>query len=351
MKESYSVKEINTKEIWDNFAKNFPKTTSGIPRVTFVQSYTWSTLQEEMGNEVVRFGLYNNESLVGIALGVIIDAKRGKYIHFRHGPLLDFSKKESLEYFINFIKSYAKEKNLWFVRLSPLIEKGSREEKMVHSLDQVRNIPINEVEGMDAWIMKLNFENEDDLFNSIKKKTRYEIRKATKECEVVISKDPRLVDTFYEIEMDTVKRNNWKAFSKKFTKREFELFNEDGNADIILVKYQDKYISGGIFIHYGSQSHYHYGASLTEFRHIPAGYLTLWEAIKLSYQKGFSTFNFWGIAPEGAGKNHPWYGLTSFKKKFPGIEQIWMHGVDIPVSPKYYLTNLYERYEHRKKGF
>lgn len=349
---NFEFKEVKDSEAWDSFLLNTPSTPEGIPRVTFVQSYTWSNLQEEIGTEVLRLGIYSEDKLIGLGLGKIIRAKRGSYLHFRHGPFIDFTNKKLINALVQYLKYFAKKQGLWFIRLSPMIETNSIEEQNLKAIKGVREIPINEVEGMDAWIMQLNYDSEEDLFNSIKKKTRYEIRKAMKSCEVLITKDSKYVEDFYEIEMDTVRRNNnWNAFSKKFTQQEFDHFSRTGDADIILIKYENKFIAGGIFIHYANQTFYHYGASLTEFRNIPAGYLTLWEAIKLAYHRGHSVFNFWGIAPEGSSSKHPWYGLTAFKRKFPGKEQIWMHAIDIPISIKYFLTNLYERYERNRKGF
>jgi lipid II:glycine glycyltransferase (peptidoglycan interpeptide bridge formation enzyme) len=76
----------------------------------------------------------------------------------------------------------------------------------------------------------------------------------------------------------------------------------------------------------------------------------IWEAVKEALKRNHTHFNFWGIAPQGK-DNHPWTGLTNFKKKFTGFEQRWMISKDIPVSYKYYLTHVFEKIDAWRKGY
>ena len=52
--------------------------------------------------------------------------------------------------------------------------------------------------------------------------------------------------------------------------------------------------------------------------------------------KNLKTFDFWGIAPEGAPKNHPWAGFTNFKKTFAGHEVQYAGTYDIVLKPARY---------------
>ncbi len=105
-----------------------------------------------------------------------------------------------------------------------------------------------------------------------------------------------------------------------------------------------------MFIFYRNEVVYHHSGSLTEFRHIPASYLLQWEAINDAKKAGFEKYNFFGIAREDNLK-HPWYGLSFFKKGFGGEEQRWVHGHDLPLKPKYWLTYIYEFLERKKRGY
>jgi lipid II:glycine glycyltransferase (peptidoglycan interpeptide bridge formation enzyme) len=45
-----------------------------------------------------------------------------------------------------------------------------------------------------------------------------------------------------------------------------------------------------------------------------------WSAIAAAADDGCSDFDLWGIPPPGAGQDHPWHGLGSFKAEFGGAE-------------------------------
>jgi peptidoglycan pentaglycine glycine transferase (the first glycine) len=350
----YTFKEISDQMTWDSFLDTFPTTETGIPKVTFIQYWNWGEVQRNLGNDVYHLGIYESENLIGVALGIVINAKRGKYLYIRNGPILDWENKSLVNETINHLKVWAKQKRLWFVRISPLVEKSSIGEKVIKDF-KFPIFQMNDVEALDTWIMNLN-EAEEEIFAKIDKKDRYLIRKAQKEepdgfgVKTLITTDSNYIKYFYEIYKDTFTRHKWTPYSFEDIKNEFETFAKNNQASLILMEYQGKYIAGGIFIHAGFQSFYHAGASLSESNKIPASYLMLWEAIKESKRRGKTFFNFWGIAPENRPK-HPWSGLTAFKKKFPGFEQRWMKARDIPVSPLYWLTNLYERYDKHKKGY
>lgn len=345
----YTFKPITDGQNWDTFVENFKVNSDDIPTTTFIQSSSWKTFQESLGRETYPIGIFAGSILVGVALGIVINAKRGKYLYIRNGPIINWEDRNLVQQLISHLKNWGKEKGLWFIRISPLIEQGS----LGHNILSEFNFPrfaMNEVEALDTWIMDIR-KDEDELFASIDKKTRYLIRKAEKDgVTVEVYDNSKKFEYFYKIYEDTFKRQKWNAYSKQYIKNEFDAFAKDKRASLVLLKYNKRYISGGIFIHYADQTFYHYGGNLTDYAKIPSSYLMIWEAIKEAKSRGNSIFNFWGISPENH-KNHPWEGLTKFKKKFPGKEQRWAPALDIPISSKYYLTNLYDKLDRIKKGY
>lgn len=346
----YIFKELHEKSIWNTFLGSFATTNQGIPVNTFIQSFNWLEFQKSNGNQIYPLAIYDEaNNIVGLSAGVIIRARRGNYLYVRNGPVIDWSNIELVNQLTTHLKDYARKQELWFIRISPLIEKNSIAEKFIQNQKWV-DCPMHDVEALDTWIINVQ-RKEDEIFNDQRKKTRYEIRKAEKlGIETVITQDPVHIQDYYEILKDTVQRQGWNAYSLKYIQREFEAFVKDKMATIILMRYENKYIAGGIFIHFNRQTFYHYGASLTAYKHLPAAYLMIWEAIKLSQKRKDLFFNFWGITPENK-KNHPWDGLTQFKMKFNGQAQRWAQSKDIPVSKKYWLTNLYERIDKHRKGY
>lgn len=346
----YTFKELKDKQKWNDFVSKYPTTPEGVPRTTFIQSYNWLEFQQSQNNDVYSLAIYDaQETIVGVAAGVIIRARRGNYLYIRNGPVLDWNNQELVAQFIAHLKQYAKSKGLWFIRISPLVERGTTAEQVIQKQNWP-NCPMHDVEALDTWILNVNRPIEE-IFQDQKKKTRYEIRNAEKlGVETFITQDSKYLVEYYEILKDTVQRQGWNAYSLSYIQKEFEAFVKDDMGSMILMKYNNTFIAGGIFVHFNRQTFYHYGASLTAYKDIPAAYLMLWEAIKLSNSRNDTFFNFWGITPENRPK-HPWEGLTRFKMKFNGVAQRWTQSKDIPVSPKYLLTNVYERIDKYRKGY
>lgn len=344
----YTFKEIKDSNIWNSFLHEFSSTNNQIPRYTFFQSFEWGEFHNLLDNKIYRVGVFKNGKVVGLAMCTIINARRGKYLHVRHGPVFDWSNFELAKSFLNHIKNYAKKHTLWFVRISPLIEKNTKAEENYIKLTDSNTI-MNDLEGTNTWVMEVP-QDTNELFKSIRKKTRYEIRKAEKVCNVLITQDNKDLTAFFEIEKDTIARNNWIGYSHNYIKNEFNLFSKLNKAHMILVSYKNTYIAGGIFISDIHQMYYHYGATRNTFRDIPGSYLMIWEALKLARKKNIPYFNFWGIVDEHASSKHPWQGLTKFKKKFPGVAQNWVHSREVKVSLKQNITRLYDLYNKYSKG-
>ena len=76
------------------------------------------------------------------------------------------------------------------------------------------------------------------------------------------------------------------------------------------------------------------------------GILTI-ELILDAVRNGQKTFDFWGIAPEGAPATHPWAGFTAFKKTFAGREVKYAGTYDLPTDPlRYRLYQFLRRFRH-----
>jgi len=69
---------------------------------------------------------------------------------------------------------------------------------------------------------------------------------------------------------------------------------------------------------------------------VPAAYLLQWEAIREVKSRGCKLYNFWGISDER--RNHPWAGLTLFKKGFGGFSKEYLLAQDLPLRPFYWLS-------------
>ena len=70
-------------------------------------------------------------------------------------------------------------------------------------------------------------------------------------------------------------------------------------------------------------------------------------------------YSFWGIAPmtgtdpnhQSPITNHPFSGVTTFKRGFGGELLNLVHCMDVPVNSRYYLTRAFETLRKWRRGF
>lgn len=336
----YLVKEIDNKKEWESFLLR----DRGTP-TPFFQSWNWGEIQQRLGNTIYRLGLYKNKKLVGICLIVLIKARRGTYLHLRHGPVMDSL--SDLKTFIKNIKELGVKEKAGFIRLSPLIPLESKSKAVFDNLG-TRNAPVHNMDAENTWVLDLG-QDEEQLMASMRKTTRYLVRKAEKIGVTVKKADSEAEFVkFLKMYDATSKRHHF--IPHRGVKEELDVFSKDNQADLFLAIYNKKLIGGAIVIYYGNQAVYHHGASADEFKDIPGAYLIQWEAIKEAKKRGKKFYNFWGVVPPDKPK-HPWQGITLFKTGFGGMNKNFVHAQDIPLSLNYWKTYIIETIWRIRKGY
>lgn len=180
---------------------------------------------------------------------------------------------------------------------------------------------------------------EDEILVQMKPKGRYNIQVAKKhriiiECLPGEAVDENTLNNFYGILQKTGARDEFGIHPKYFYKNLLEIFGRNKMADLFLAKIADgKIIAGIIVVYYKYTATYYYGASDYEHRNLMAPYLLQWEAVLEAKKRGMKFYDFLGIAPESAQKNHPWAGVTGFKKKFGGREVKYPPAFDVIYKP------------------
>lgn len=334
------ILEIIEKDKWENFLLE----THFYP---FFQSWNFGEVQKKLGRKIERFGLFDNEKLVGVFSIAEVKAKRGHYLHLRHGPVVLEENKKYLKEIINFLKKIAKNKNAAFIRISPLIKKDQADYAFFKSIGFV-NAPIHNMDAENCLVLNIQ-KQEDQLLGDMRKTHRYLIRKAQNmNIKVIRTKKLSDIDIFLQLYKNLSLRKGF--VPHKDIKEEFEILVKDDQVILLLAEYEKKIIAGAFINFVGNMGIYHHGASLEEYRNIPASYLLQWEAILEAKRRGKTLYNFWGIAPNYA-KNHPWQGLTLFKKGFGGEEYEFLHAQDLPLNIWYWKNYLIEFYTKWRKGY
>jgi lipid II:glycine glycyltransferase (peptidoglycan interpeptide bridge formation enzyme) len=339
----FVYKEVTNQDQWESFVD---KTAI---KVSFIQSWAWSKFEESQGKKLWRIGIYQEQDLVGLMLITLVNARRGKYLHVRNGPMIDFNDVKVVKSCSDYLKQMAKEQDCAFVRISPLIPDNADHKHILRTLGFV-DCQMHDVDAEITWVLDLT-QSEEQIMQNMRKNTRYYVNRAVKDgVKIIKSTDPEDLKKFWPIFVDTVKRQQWNAYPYEYIHSEFQTFLQNNQALLMLAEYQGKYIAGSVFVYYKDTAYYHHSGSLSAYNKISASYLIQWEAIKEAKSRGLKTYNFFGIARNDDPK-HPWSGLTFFKKGFGGQEQRHIHAQDLPVKRSYWLTHYYELFERKRRGY
>ncbi|OGG34516.1 hypothetical protein A2363_04960 [Candidatus Gottesmanbacteria bacterium RIFOXYB1_FULL_47_11] len=296
------------KNTWDAFVlKTAP--------MALFQSWDWGEVEKKLGHKIWRLTWPG-----GIAQVVKVPARRGTFLHIRHGPVGTIQLDDVIE--------LAKKERAWFIRISPQVQK----------IDYPGFVPAP-IHAMDAEVCRvLDLDKrEDELLLGMRKSTRYEIKHAS-----ATVKKSRDIEKFIRLYDATAKRHNF--VEHKGIREEFDSLD----CDLFLASHGGHLAAAAIIVYSGDQAIYHHGASVPN--KFGASYLVQWEAIREAKRRGMKVYNFWGIAPDNA-PNHPWQGLTAFKTGFGGREVRFIHAMDLPVSPWYVIPKTIEGIRKKIKGY
>jgi lipid II:glycine glycyltransferase (peptidoglycan interpeptide bridge formation enzyme) len=143
------------------------------------------------------------------------------------------------------------------------------------------------------------------------------------------------LDAFYKLLQKTGSRDDFGIHPKFFYETLLKTFGE--SSSLFLAKHGStrEVIGGIIVIYYKDTATYYYGASSYEHRNLMVPYLLQWEAIREAKRRAMKIYDFLGIAPPNV-KNHPWAGVTEFKKKFGGREITYPPAFDVVYRPLLY---------------
>lgn len=338
---NFEIKIIEKKQQWEKFVDDFAPHT-------FLQTWQWKLSQEIMGSKTFALGIFKREVLVGVAFVYKIKARRGSYLFCPHGPLIEKDFEAAFEEFFGYLKKLAKKEKVDFIRICPL-EIETEEKNIFFKKMGFIGSPMHSHPEL-SWMLNLEPE-EKILLSNMKKRTRYSITKAVKDgVEVVISDSIENIDEFYDVYTETAKRQIFVPFSKDYIKKEFEIFSKENKILLFFAKCKGEIIATAMVIYSNGSGYYHHGASTRKHSSIPASEFLQWNAILEAKKRGMKLYNFWGISDDD-NPNHPWTGITRFKKGFGGFDERYVHSQDYPVTLKYWLNYCIETLRRIKRKY
>lgn len=326
-----TVKLIENKKEWEEYL-------AGHEEANFLQSWYWGEFHKRLGKKVERSGFYREKQLIGVMLSIVEDARRARYLTVPGGPIIDWDENDLVDAAFEEMRRIGQKTGCAFVRVRPQL------------VTSESVLAIYEKYGCKCSPMHLHAElsnilditkSEEELMAQMRKTTRYEIRKAQNlGIKIEKSKDEKAIKAFYDLQIETAKRQKFVPFSYKFFQEQFKVFFDEDRALLYTASLNGQVLAQAFIIFYGTEADYHYGASTDEGRKYPGAYLLQWEAIKEAKRRGLTRYNFWGVAPEGE-RDHRFYGVSVFKRGFGGKDVAYLHAQDLVIDRFRYLINYF----------
>ena len=249
-----------------------------------------------------------------------------------YSPMLNSAQKSVVrsQSFLSKIKDIARETNSIFYRLE--IDDSSDQADSYKLKDNGFVKAFEEMQPEHTLMLDIS-KSEQDILAQMKQKGRYNIKIAEKhQIRVVEEVDAK---NFFDLYSTMAKRHKITYRGYDYFQKLIDIMLPKGYVKVFTAMHNNTAIASVIIAFYGSRAIYLFGGSSDSHRNLMAPYLLQWTAIQKAKNLGCTEYDFFGIAPAGA-SNHPWAGVTDFKKKFGGQEVELLGSWDLVLRPLEY---------------
>jgi lipid II:glycine glycyltransferase (peptidoglycan interpeptide bridge formation enzyme) len=329
------IVEIKNQNLWNNFILK--------EKGDFLQSWQWAEFQQSLGRKVFLLaGIKDNgkefkpESLLAEILLIKYPLPFGKsYLYSPHGPLISQSLnplevKKVLEDLFSQIKKIAQTEKAIFFRIDPLFFLRDNQWTDL-GFKKIKTETSAVSQPILTWQLDISA-SEEEILSQMKPKTRYNIKLSSRKgVKVYSSIEEEKFEIFWVLLQETAKRDRFSLHPKEHYKKLLEIFKD--KALLLFAEYEGEILASILVLFFGKKTAYLHGASSTQHRELMASYLIQWEAIREAKKRGCTKYDFGAISEE---PNHPWQGITRFKKGFGGQKIKWPGSYDLIYQPIWY---------------
>lgn len=294
----------------------------------FLQSALWENFQKSLGKTTFRV-----EKPHFSFMATLEHTPVGNYLLVPYGP--DIESRRFAQQAFSELEKLAREHRAIFARVEPTLPLEPSVFKKLHAKK------IKDVDPAETWLVDIS--DKENLNAVFPRRLRgYYNTHAEKGLEIVTSHNPDDIKHLVRLQTKTFKAKNITPYSENYLKSELS----QDFATLYLAKFEKKVIAAVLVFDDDTTRYYMQAASDKTYAKLNAnGVLTI-QSIMDAAEKGLKTYDFWGIAPENAGKDHPWAGFTAFKKSFHGTEIRYSGTYDIPYDrPRYALYNFLKKFK------
>ena len=301
-------------------------------KIPITQSIAWHRLQDDLGETS-----FLEQGTGYHYLAILKSTPAGNYLYLPYGPI--FEGKSGLENSLKSLRHLADKHQAIFTRVEP----QSRE-----FLDHLPTIAkkSTDLNPAETWLLDLTGKDEDLKAKLPSRLLRYYKSASKKGLTIEASHNSDDIHYLLDLQQALARAKGISTFSKNYL--ETELKQPFATLYLVRLEPTKEVIAAGLVFDDKDTRYNLQGAQSDEGRRLHAtGILTV-QLILDAKEKGLKTFDFWGIAPEGAPSTHPWAGFTGFKKTFAGQEAKYSGTYDLVYHPHKYRLYSLMRFINRK---
>ena len=263
----------------------------------------------------------------------------GPYFYLPYGPYLRQKTYAKTAY--EALRTLEKQERVIFTRIEPQSAKNAS-----YWLEKAKK--SKDLSPKETWILDLT-PSLETLFKNMKQNTRNLAKNYPKKGLIVekVEKTPKNLTLFYNLLQRVAKHNHFHPIERETLRAQlaqpfsslFIAYYTPPAADSSAKTQKNPQkipIAISLFFDDDTTRYYMQSGSDENYHKLPGTLAILAEAIKDAKEKNLKTFDFWGIAPENATKDHPWAGFTKFKKSFGGKEVDYAGTYDLVRKPVKY---------------
>jgi lipid II:glycine glycyltransferase (peptidoglycan interpeptide bridge formation enzyme) len=303
------IKEIQNKEKWNDFIKK--------NQGSFLQSWEWGQFQYVYGRDIKYLAVEEEGIIIAGGLFIKYSLPAWRFYYFTpYGPI------KYHELLLNYVRDKAyKEKIIFWRYENAKIADG---------------LKAKDIHPRRSLLLEIGDKTQAELLQEMKPKTRYNIHLAEKKgVKIKVSTDISDLDHFYQLSQQTASRQKISIHPESYYQTMFHSLVDAGLLKLYLAEFQGKIIAANVIIFFHDTVTYLHGGTDHQCREVMAPHLLQWQAILDAKIAGYKYYDFFGIA-ETDDPEHPWAGITRFKKGFGGFIKEYNGAYEIPLNNLWY---------------
>jgi len=319
---------------WDRFVEATP--ASG-----FMQSSWWAEFRADAGYDHFGVLLRDGGAVIGGAVVLKFQYAPGRsFYYIPEGPALPSDESYAADVFEAVrdnldARRRTEDDTVSHLRIEP---RWQALPSFVTGFEPVPHFRDTYMEPRDTLCIDLR-PAEDSILAQMKPKGRYNIGVARRHGVTIVedTSERGLLD-FLSIYDDTASRQGFGAKPEDYFEILVPMLRDIRRGALFFAECAGQRIATALVVFFGRRATYFYGGSLASARPLMAPYLLHYEIMRFAKALGHEWYDLWGVAPPDAA-DHPWDGISQFKRKFGGVEV----GL-VPTMDLVYDAAAYESY-------